>query len=229
MKPRTLHLLYLTAVAIQFGVLVILVNTRADSSVQKSSSGASQSLRSEADALRSRVAVLEEQLSKMRATYDEAESDNMKLLAALKANLVKSSLLEAKDMKPAATPFHSKFSSAAFLAQKGEFALAIRLLNEATQCRLPGELAPEGHEELKALLIGQNRIIDVSFVSDGRTRVEISGRQLKPFDNTTVKLLPGDYLVTGRRDGFVDRAFILKLRNDEPPGTIAVVCSIPRI
>jgi hypothetical protein len=80
-------------------------------------------------------------------------------------------------------------------------------------------------QQLHATLEAQSKPVDVVFRSDGKTWVSISNfRMLGQIDTTTVKILPGDYEIVGRRKGYKDVQLLLQVRNGTPPPTVNVIC-----
>jgi hypothetical protein len=47
---------------------------------------------------------------------------------------------------------------------------------------------------------------------------------LGQIDSTTVKILPGDYEIVGRRKGYKDVQLLLQVRNGTPPPAVNVIC-----
>jgi hypothetical protein len=71
--------------------------------------------------------------------------------------------------------------------------------------------------------------VDVTFESDGKTYVQISNfRMLGQFDTTTVKILPGDYEVVGRRKGYQDVLLLVQVRYGTPAPKVAVACRLTK-
>jgi hypothetical protein len=77
------------------------------------------------------------------------------------------------------------------------------------------------------MLMSQSTPVDVTFTSDGRTWVSISNyRLLGQISSQTVKILPGDYEIVGRRKGYQDVLLLLQVRNGSPPPVVSVVCKL---
>lgn len=112
-------------------------------------------------------------------------------------------------------------------ASRAEFQSAIRTFNEAMAVK-PSYLAnSERVNQLHQLLMSQSQPVDVTFASDGKTWVSISTyRLLGQITSQTVKILPGDYEIIGRRKGYQDVQLILQVRNGTPPPTVSVVCKL---
>ncbi len=112
-------------------------------------------------------------------------------------------------------------------ASRAEFQPAIRTFNEAMAVK-PSYLAnTERVNQLHQLLMAQSMPVDVTFASDGRTWVSISNyRLLGKIDSQTVKILPGDYEIVGRRKGYQDVLLLLQVRNGAPPPVVSVICRL---
>ncbi len=112
-------------------------------------------------------------------------------------------------------------------ASRAEFQAAIRTFNEAMAVK-PSYLAnSERVNQLHQLLMSQSQPVDVTFTSDGKTWVSISKyRLLGQISSQTVKILPGDYEIIGRRKGYQDVLLLLQVRNGTPPPTVSVVCKL---
>ena len=79
--------------------------------------------------------------------------------------------------------------------------------------------------QLDALLAMQSKPVDVTFKSDGKTHVSISNyKQPSQAETFTVKVLPGDYQVIGRRKGYTDVLILLQVRTGPTPPTVTVIC-----
>jgi hypothetical protein len=66
----------------------------------------------------------------------------------------------------------------------------------------------------------------VAFKSDGKTWFSIENYRLpSQFESSTIKMLPGDYAIIGRRKGYQDVHILLQVRNGVPPPTVTVVCN----
>lgn len=127
-----------------------------------------------------------------------------------------------------AARFHRLIESAAHLAKNAEFQAGIRMFNQAMEAK-PADL-PISNEikELQATLAAQNKPVEVAITSDGQTWVSIVNyRAPEKISAVSVKILPGNYLVTGRRAGYEDVVIPLQVRNGEPAPTISVTCTTP--
>jgi tetratricopeptide (TPR) repeat protein len=113
------------------------------------------------------------------------------------------------------------------LADKAEFQAAIRAFNNAMAVK-PSYLPNSDRvQQLHALLMLQNQPVDVTFRSDGETWVQISNfRQPTKFRVDTVRMLPGDYHIVGRRKGYRDVQMLLQVRNGSPPPVVTVECRV---
>ena len=83
-------------------------------------------------------------------------------------------------------------------------------------------------QQLHTMLMSQNQPVEVSFKSDGKTWVSITNfRMLGQIESTSLKILPGDYEIIGRRKGYRDVLMLLQVRNGTNPPTVTVMCSAP--
>jgi len=112
-------------------------------------------------------------------------------------------------------------------ADRADFQGAIRSFNDAMAIKPDYLVNSDEVEQLRALLVAQSQPVDVTFTSDGRTWVSISNyRMLGQFTTTSVKILPGDYEIIGRRKGYQDVLLLLQVRNGAQPPTVAVTCRL---
>ena len=112
------------------------------------------------------------------------------------------------------------------LANNSEFQAAIRVFSRAMAIK-PGYPLPNDDtmQQLHTVLTAQSKPVEVTFKSDGKTYVSIANfRQPTLSENFTVKVLPGDYQVIGRRKGYKDVLMLLQVRNGTPPPTVTVIC-----
>lgn len=112
------------------------------------------------------------------------------------------------------------------LTNNSEFQAAIRVFSRAMAIK-PGYPLPNDDtmQQLHTVLNAQSKPVDVTFKSDGKTYVSIANfRQPQQAENFTVKVLPGDYQVIGRRKGYKDVLMLLQVRNGTPPPTVTVIC-----
>ena len=114
---------------------------------------------------------------------------------------------------------------AADQAARAEFQPAIRSFNEAISIKPDYiQLTPD-QVTVKDLLSAQSKPVGINFVSDGKTWVTISNyKLLGKFKEESVKILPGDYEIVGRRKGYEDVILVLRVRAGSPPPTVTVVC-----
>lgn len=112
-------------------------------------------------------------------------------------------------------------------AQRAEFQAGIRSFNEAMAIK-PAYLAlTDRVDQLRSVLMSQSQPVDVVFQSDGDTWIQISSfRLLGKIRSETVKMLPGDYEIVGRRKGFQDVVLTLQVRNGSTPPVVNVVCTL---
>jgi hypothetical protein len=113
------------------------------------------------------------------------------------------------------------------LANKNEFQAARMRFNEAMAVKPAYLVNSERVQQLHSLIMAQNQPVEVTFKSDGNTWVQITNfKMLGKIDTATVKILPGDYEVVGRRKGYRDVQMMLQVRNGTPPPTVTVACSV---
>ena len=112
------------------------------------------------------------------------------------------------------------------LASKAEFQAAIRVFNQAMSFKPAYLVNSDKVQQMHAMLMTQNKPVEVMFKSDGKTWFSIENYRLpSQFENSTVKMLPGDYKIVGRRKGYQDVQMLLQVRNGVPPPTVTVVCT----
>jgi len=113
------------------------------------------------------------------------------------------------------------------LSNKNEFQAARLRFNEAMAVKPAYLVNSERVQQLHALIMAQNQPVEVTFKSDGNTWVQITNfKMLGKIDSMTVRILPGDYEVVGRRKGYRDVQMLLQVRNGIPPPTVTVACSV---
>ncbi len=111
------------------------------------------------------------------------------------------------------------------LAQRGEYYKAINNFNEAMSIK-PSYLPLDGKaRQLQNLLRDQTSPVFVNFISDGKTFVSISGYEtIGQFEKHRRKFLPGNYRVRGRRKGYKDVLFELRVRGGKQLPPVKVIC-----
>ena len=135
-------------------------------------------------------------------------------------------LLRTGKVARALLKFERLLEDARALAARADFQGAINSFNEA-MANKPAyyELQPD-QVELKNMLERQSRPVPVSFASDGRTWVTISGLQLLgKFTATTVNILPGNYEVIGRRKGYADVREVIRVRGGEAVEPVTIIAT----
>ena len=121
--------------------------------------------------------------------------------------------------------FNKLLELAADQANRAEFQSSIRSFNEAISIKPDYIQLTESQITLKNLLSSQSKPIEIDFQSDGRTWVTISNyKLLGKFKAESVKILPGDYEIVGRRKGYEDVMLLLPVRAGSPPPTVIAVC-----
>jgi hypothetical protein len=111
-------------------------------------------------------------------------------------------------------------------AAKAEFQAAIRAFNQAMSVKPAYLVNSDKVQQLHEMLMTQNKPVEVTFKSDGKTWFSIENYRLpSQFETNSIKMLPGDYAIIGRRKGFQDVHILLQVRNGVPPPTVTVVCN----
>lgn len=130
-------------------------------------------------------------------------------------------------MDPAAA-FDARIEAATYLAANGRFGEAARVYNQAIEAAPSGLASSDRAIALRDVIKAQVAPVDVTINSDGKTWIIIAGfRQLKPIEKSTIKILPGNYEVIGRRPGYQDVHLSLRLRSDEPSPGLQIACTQP--
>jgi len=113
------------------------------------------------------------------------------------------------------------------LANKAEFQAALRRFNDAMNAKPTYLEASDRVLQLRALLQQQSQPVEVTFKSDGRTWVSITNFKTPvQTESLTLRILPGDYEVIGRRKGFRDVKLLLQVRNGTPLPPVTVMCTV---
>jgi hypothetical protein len=116
--------------------------------------------------------------------------------------------------------------AAELLASRAEFSLAVRVYNQAMTIKPADVALTEMVSQMRDFLRKQNEMVEVTFTSDGFTAVEVRpSKPLGKFTEKTVKMLPGNYQVVGKREGFQDVIFPLELRNGTSSPVLFVACT----
>ncbi len=112
-------------------------------------------------------------------------------------------------------------------AQAAEFQAGIRAFNEAMAIKPAYLSLNDRAEQLRILLMSQSQPVAVTFNSDGDTWVSISNfRMLGKISSETVRILPGDYEIVGRRRGYQDVILMLQVRSGNLPPVVNVICTL---
>ncbi len=112
-------------------------------------------------------------------------------------------------------------------AQSAEFQAGIRAFNEAMAIKPAYLSLNDRAEQLRILLMAQSQPVAVTFNSDSDTWVSISNfRMLGKIRSETVRILPGDYEIVGRRRGYQDVVLLLQVRAGSTPPVVSVVCTL---
>jgi RNA polymerase sigma factor (sigma-70 family) len=116
-------------------------------------------------------------------------------------------------------------------ARDADFRAGISIYNQAMQMKPPSVPVTDDVKRLQSILNEQNKPVEVSLLSDGLTDVSLMGpygvRLPSPLQTEKVRLMPGNYEVTGRRKGFQDVVVPVEVRAGVPAPVISVACSTP--
>ncbi len=123
--------------------------------------------------------------------------------------------------------YEKYIEAAEVAANKADFQGAIRVFNQAMAVKPSYLVNSDRVQQLHNLLMAQNKPVDVTFKSDGKTFVSISNiRTPSKFETAVIKINPGDYEVIGRRKGYRDVNMLLQVRNGTLPPTVTVACNV---
>lgn len=111
-------------------------------------------------------------------------------------------------------------------ASKAEFQAAIRIFNQAMAVKPAYLVNSDKVQQMHAMLMQQNKPVEITFKSDGKTWFSITNYRLpSQFETNTIKMLPGDYEIIGRRKGYQDVHMLLQVRNGTAIPPVTVVCN----
>ena len=117
------------------------------------------------------------------------------------------------------------FAEAQRLSALENFQSAIRAYNQAMAIK-PDYISNERFGELHATLMAQNAPVEITLQSDAQTWVMLENyRAPSRFDTQTMKILPGNYRVVGRRNGYQNAEQILRVRAGAPQ-VLTVTCTV---
>jgi tetratricopeptide (TPR) repeat protein len=138
----------------------------------------------------------------------------------------KEGYLRAGNVIRALFEYNTLIDASEQLANKAEFQLAYGRFNAAMNAK-PTYLEPsERVLQLRALLVQQTQPVEVTFKGDGKTWVSIgASKNLGQIETMTVRVMPGDYQVIGRRKGYKDVVRLLQVRNGSPLPMVVVQCT----
>jgi tetratricopeptide (TPR) repeat protein len=123
--------------------------------------------------------------------------------------------------------YEKLIESAEQLANKAEFQAALKRFNEALTYKPSYLDYSERVLQLRTLLQQQSKPVEVTFKSDGKTYVSIANYKTPvQTESLTLRILPGDYEVIGRRKGYRDVHILLQVRNGTPLAPVTVACNI---
>ena len=122
--------------------------------------------------------------------------------------------------------YNALIESSEQLANKADFQGALKRFNEALTYKPDYLDYSERVLQLRRVLQEQSKPVEVTFKSDGKTYVSIVGfKTPQQFETVTLKIMPGDYHVIGRRQNYRAVEFLLQVRNGVPPPVVTVACS----
>ena len=138
---------------------------------------------------------------------------------------------DAAAEKDGATRYLKLMEAAERHAANADFQAAIRTYNTAMQLK-PADLpVTDRIRELQATLRAQNAPVEITLISDELTTVALTGpygqRAPATLSSAKVKVLPGNYEVTGRRKGYQDVVIPVQVRNGIPAPVVTVMCTTP--
>ena len=136
-------------------------------------------------------------------------------------------LVKAGKLIRAILRFENYLELAEEKAVKGEFQEAIYDFNEA-MARKPDYLPLDGNaRRLQQILKDQSQPVEIVFTSDGQTWVSVAGyKMLGKFKGEySENFLPGNYRVLGRRRGYHDVLFDVRVRSGRQLPVINVACN----
>jgi tetratricopeptide (TPR) repeat protein len=123
--------------------------------------------------------------------------------------------------------YEKLIESAEQLANKAEFQAALKRFNEAMTYKPAYLENSERVLQLRALLQQQSKPVEVTFKSDGKTYVSIANYKTPvQTESMTLKIMPGDYEVIGRRKGYREVHLLLQVRNGTPLPPVTVTCNV---
>lgn len=151
---------------------------------------------------------------KARETYEQVlvlEPENAE---------AKEGIFRVGQLARATVKYNFLMSEAQRQADAGDFQDAITSFNGAMQVKPSNIALTADQQQLRDFLRSQKDPVPVTFESDNRTYVSITGFKLiGRFREETVPILPGNYTVVGRRTGYREVERTIRVRNgvDMPP------------
>ena len=175
------------------------------------------------------------------ASRDPAADERLAQERAYQQQLAKRRAEEAKarakiESEAAAEPdadarYHKFIEAAENYASNADFQAAIRAYNQAMTMKPSTTPISDRVRQLQMSLRDQYKPVEISLISDGLTAVSVTGpygqRPPSPLQSATLKVLPANYEVIGRRQGFQDVVIPLEVRAGKPAPVISVTCTVP--
>lgn len=155
-----------------------------------------------------------------RSAYSEALALDAAHESALQG------MLRTGEVLRALVRYDRLLAEASALALRGEFVAAIAAFNQAMGSKPDYLPLSEDSLDLKRELERQGVPVPVRFVSDGQTHVTISGFSLLgQFREREESILPGNYVIRGRKRGHREVVIPLRVRAGEPVPPVTVVAT----
>lgn len=127
--------------------------------------------------------------------------------------------------------YHRFMAAAEKFAAEADFVSAVRSFNTAMQFKPATTPISDRARELQLALRDQNKPVEITLISDGITTVSLVGpyaqRPPSAFVTATVKAMPANYEVVGKRKGFQDVVIPVQVRGNLPAPVVTVRCTVP--
>jgi len=135
-------------------------------------------------------------------------------------------LMRSGEVLRALVRYDRLLAEARALALRGSFVAAVTSFNQAMASKPDYLPLAEEVADLRGELERQSVPQQIRFLSDGQTHVTIAGYALLgQFRERDERILPGNYVVRGRRRGHRDVTHTLRVRAGEPLPPLTVSCT----
>jgi RNA polymerase sigma factor (sigma-70 family) len=135
---------------------------------------------------------------------------------------------DAATVQDAVAHYNRLIETAEHLAATAEFQSGMKMFNRAMQAKPAGLAVSDRVKQLQATLASQNMPVDVALASDGLTWVSIVNfHPPQKLTTASLKTLPGNYEVIGRRNGYQDVVIPMQVRSGIPAPVVSVACTVP--